>query len=80
MRETNKARLSTGNATDSGVNLTHLICKIVKTSTKINLHLLKLRHDGHQGHTNCRRRRIRGGRSLEGGRNSRSSKIIRLNL
>ena len=40
--------------TDSGVHLTHLICEIVKTTTKVNLHLLRLRHDGLEGHTtNC---------------------------
>ena len=43
--------LSTGNATKSGVHLTHLICEIVKTTTKVSLHLLKLRHDGLEGHT-----------------------------
>ena len=50
---TTMARLSTGNVIDSGVYLTHLIGEIVKTSTKISLHPLKLRHDGLQGHTSC---------------------------
>jgi len=33
-------------ATNPGVHLTHLIEKIVKTTTKISTHELKLIHDG----------------------------------
>ena len=74
-RKTTKASLLMGNATDLVVHLTHLIGERVKTS----IHSLKLRHDGLQGHTSYRRRRNRGGRSREGGRNSKSSRIICLN-
>ena len=74
--ETTKASLSTSNATDAGVHLTHLIGEIVKMS----IHPLKLGHYGLQGHISCRRRRSRGGRSWKGGKNSSSSRIIRLHL
>ena len=56
--------------TDSCVHLTHLICEIVKTTTKVSLHLLKLCQDGLEGYTtNC------GGRRSERRWNSRSYKI-----
>ena len=38
--------LSAGNATYSGVHLTYLISEIVKMTTKVSLHPLKLLHDG----------------------------------
>ena len=54
------ASLSTSNATNSGVHLTHLIYEIVKTTTKVSLHLLKLCQDGLEGYTtNCAGRRSR---------------------
>ena len=74
--KTTKASLSTGNATGVGVHLTHLIGEMVKTS----IHPLKLCHDGLQSHTNYRRRRSRYGRSREGGRKNRSSRIVCLCL
>ena len=74
--ETTKASLLTSNATDASVHLTHLIGEIVKMS----IHPLKLGDYGLQGHISCRRRRSRGGRSWEGGKNSSSSRIIRLHL
>ena len=50
--------LSTSNATDSGVPLTHLICEIVKITTKVSLHPLKLGYDDLEGRTtSCRGRR-----------------------
>ena len=68
--------LSAGNAIDSGVHLTHLMCEIVKTTTKVNLHPLNLRHDGLEGHTTSY-----GGRQNRGSRqNSRSCRIGRLYL
>ena len=44
--EITKASLSMSDMTDLGVYLTHLIGEIVKMTTKVSLHLLKLRHDG----------------------------------
>ena len=44
-RETIKARLAASDATDFGVHMTHFIRQIVKTTTKINIHVLKLIHD-----------------------------------
>ena len=70
--------LSMGDATNSGIYLTHLIGEIVKTTTIVSLHLLKLRYDGLQGHISCRRRRSRSGRSRRIGRNNKSCSIIRL--
>ena len=57
--------------TTSGVHLTHLIGEIVKTTTKVSLHLLKLHHDGLESHTN----NCRGRRSWGKGWNSRSYRI-----
>ena len=70
----NHTSLFTGNATDSSVNLTHLICETVKTTTKVSLHLLKLCHDGLEGHTTSRRSR----RSRGKGWNNKSYRISRL--
>ena len=72
----NHASLFAGNATDLGVHRTHLICEIVKTTTKVSLHSLKLHHDGLKGHTtSC------GGRRSWGRRwNSKSCKIGHLHL
>ena len=72
----NHTSLFTGNATDSSVNLTHLICEIVKTTTKVSLHLPKLRHDGLEGHTTNRRSR----RSRWKAQNNKSYRIDRLHL
>ena len=59
--KTDNASLSACYATNSGVHLTHLICEIVKMTTKVNLHSLKLHHDGLQDHTtSCGGRRSRG--------------------
>ena len=68
------ASLSTGNANNSGVHLTHLICEIVKTS----IHPLKLFHDSIKSHTSYRGRKSRGGRSRRRRRNSKSYRIIHL--
>jgi len=46
--KTTKARLATSDATDFDVHLTHLIGKMVKTTTKISTHMLKLIHDFHK--------------------------------
>ena len=51
--------LSSCYTTDTGVHLTHLINERVKAS----IHVLKLRYDGLQGHTNCRSGKSKGGRS-----------------
>ena len=45
-RKTTKMRLSVSNATNFGVHLTHLIRKMVKMTTKISPHVLKLIHNG----------------------------------
>ena len=59
--------------TNSSVHLTHLICEIVKATTKVSLHPLKLRHGGLKGHTtSC------GGRRSGKRWNSRSYRISRL--
>ena len=71
MKATN-ASLSTGNAIDSGVHLTHLIGEIVKRS----IHPLQLRHDGIKSHTSYQGRRSRGGRSRRKRWNNRSCRII----
>ena len=60
--------LSTCCTSDTGVHLTLLISEKVKAS----IHVLKLCHDGLQGHTSYRSRRSRGRR------NSRNCKIGRL--
>ena len=65
------ASLFVGNATGLGVHRTHLICEIVKTTTKVSLYLLKLHHDGLKGHTT----NYGGRRSRGRGWNSRSCKI-----
>ena len=71
--KTSHASLLAGNATYSGVHLTHLISEIVKTTTKVSLYSLKLLHDGLEGHTtSCR------GRRSERRWNSRSYRIDRL--
>ena len=58
-----------GNATNSGVHLTHLIGEIFNMTTKVRLHPLKLRHDGLEGQTtNYRGRR----------QNSRNCRIYHL--
>ena len=49
--KTSHASLPTGNVAYSGVHLTHLISEIVKTTTKVSLHPLKLLHNGIEGHT-----------------------------
>ena len=49
--KTSHASLPTGNVAYSGVHLTHLISEIVKTTTKVSLHPLKLLHNGIKGHT-----------------------------
>ena len=72
--KTNHSNLFVGIATNSSVHLTHLICEIVKTTTKVNLHLLKLCHDGLEGHITSY-----GGRRSQGkGWNSKSYRINRL--
>ena len=70
----NHASQSAGNATDSGVHLTHLIYEIVETS----IHPLKLCHDSIKSHTNFQGRRSRGGKSRRRRWNSRSCRIIHL--
>ena len=57
--KTTKTRLSASYATDSSVHLTHLIRNVVKTTTKISTHVLKLVHNGSKGRLNSRRRRRR---------------------
>ena len=64
------ASLSASNAAHSIVHVTHLINEIVKTTTKVSLHLLKLLHDGLEDHTTSR-----GGRRSGRGWNSRSCRI-----
>ena len=59
--ESTKASLPSCYTTDTGVHLTHLIGERVKVS----IHVLKLRHNGLQGHPSCQRR-SRGGRSQSG--------------
>ena len=66
--------LFAGNATNSCVHLTHLICEKFVTS----IHPLKLCHDSIKSHTSYRGRRSRGARSWRKRRNSRSYRIIRL--
>ena len=44
--KTANMRLSSSDAINSGVHLTHLIRNIVKTPTKISTHMLKLIHNG----------------------------------
>ena len=41
-------RLSVSDPTNPGVHLTHLISKMVKMTTKISMHVLKLIHDGNK--------------------------------
>ena len=65
--------LSVGNAAYSGVHLTHLISEIVKMTTKVSMHPLKLLYDGLEGHTTSH-----GGRRSERGWNRRSCIIGRL--
>ena len=71
MSKTSHASLPTGNVACSGVHLTHLINEIVKTTTKVSLHPLKLLYDGLEGHTTNHG----GRRSRRRGWNSRSCKI-----
>ena len=52
-----KTGLSASNMTNPGVYLTHLIRKMVKTTTKISTHELNLIHDGSERCLNSRRRR-----------------------
>ena len=49
--KTSLASLPTGNASLEGLHLTHLISEIVKTTTQVSLHPLKLLHNGIEGHT-----------------------------
>ena len=51
-----KMGLSTSNTTNLGVHLTYLIRKMVKTTTKISTHELKLIHDGSERCLYSRRR------------------------
>ena len=46
--KTTKARLAASDATNLGVHLTHLIKKMVKMTTKISTHVLKLLHDARE--------------------------------
>ena len=63
--KTAKTRLSASDATNSSVHLTHLIKKMVKTTTKINTHELKLIHNGSESDPYSRKRRWnRWGRGL----------------
>ena len=64
--ETTKTRLSTSNTTNLGVHLTHLIRKMVKTTTKISTHELKLIHDGSERCLYSRRRWSRHRSGLRG--------------
>ena len=65
--KTAKTRLSASNATNPSVHLTHLIRKMVKTTTKISTHELKLIHNGSESDPYSRRRRwSRRGRGLRG--------------
>ena len=65
--KTTKVRLVASDAIDSGVHLTHLIEQMVKTTTKISTHVLKLLHDVNKG-DNCPRwkGRGKGGTGLRG--------------
>ena len=53
--KTSHASLSMSNASYSSVHFTHLISESVQMTTKVNMHSLKLLHDGLEGHTtSCR--------------------------
>ena len=54
------ASLSAYNASYPSVDLTHLISEIVKMTTKISMHPLKLLHDGIESDTSYERRRSEG--------------------
>ena len=55
--KTTKMKLSTSDTTNPSVHLTHLIRKMVKTTTKINMHKMELIHDGSKRCLYSRRRR-----------------------
>ena len=79
--KTSHACLLVGNVAYSGVHLTHLISKIVETTTKVNLHPLNLLYDGLKGHTTSHRRRRSGSRrSWQRGWNNKSCRIGFLHL
>ena len=69
--KTTKVRLEASDATNPGVHLTHLIKNMVKTTTKISTHKLKLIHEGSERDLSFRRirGRSRWGRGSRG-RNS----------
>ena len=73
--KTSHASLLAGNAAYSSVHLTHLISGIVKTTTKVSLHLLKLLHDDLEGHTTSHGRGRSGRRWSRKRWNSRSCMI-----
>ena len=52
-----KTGLSTSDTTNTSVHLTHLTKKMVKTTTKISRHKLKLIHDGSETCLSSRRKR-----------------------
>ena len=59
--KTTKTRLSSSDATNSGVHLTRFIRNMVKMTTKISTHMLKLSHNGNKrclysGRGRCSRR------------------------
>ena len=75
MNKTYHTSLPASNAAYSSVHLTYLITELVKTTTKVSLHPLKLLHNGLEGHTTSNR-----GRRSRKGWNSRSCRIGHLHL
>ena len=79
--KTTKTRLSSSDATNSGVHLTRLIRNMVKMTTKISTHMLKLSHNGNKrclysGRGRCSRRwrGLRGKSSIL--RSTKSSSLL----
>ena len=58
--KTTNMRLSSSDATNFSVHLTHLIRNMVKTTTKISTHMLKLIHNGSKRCLYSRRGRRNG--------------------
>ena len=78
--KTNHASLSVSNASYSSVHLTHLTSESIQTTTKVNMYLLKLLHDGLKGHTTNCRVKMSGRSQSWRGWNSRSCRIHRLHM